>query len=199
MKNFLLAFIVIVSLAACSQKSNDSDRNIQLLTDSTSFSNQNVYTDTAATVQNEPEEIQSVPAPQRKVTVRKPVRRAASSGRVATVPTVSNTPVRTEIPTTATPPVVTSPTVNNNGNETVSTGNQSESGIPGDTQVEKKKGWSKAAQGAVIGGAAGAVGGAIISKKKGLGAVVGAVVGAAGGYIIGKNKDKKDAAKDPFK
>jgi outer membrane lipoprotein SlyB len=45
--------------------------------------------------------------------------------------------------------------------------------------------------GAAIGGVAGAVGGAIISKKKGLGAVVGGVVGAAGGYIIGKGMDKK--------
>lgn len=60
------------------------------------------------------------------------------------------------------------------------------------TQSTKKKGWSKAAQGAVIGGAAGAVGGAIISKHKGTGAAIGAAVGAAGGYIIGRNKDKKD-------
>jgi hypothetical protein len=58
--------------------------------------------------------------------------------------------------------------------------------------TEKKEGWSKAAQGAVIGGATGAVGGAIISKKKGMGAAVGAAVGAAGGYIIGREKDKKD-------
>ena len=58
--------------------------------------------------------------------------------------------------------------------------------------TEKKEGWSKAAQGAVIGGATGAVGGAIISKKKGTGAAVGAAVGAAGGYIIGREKDKKD-------
>ena len=60
------------------------------------------------------------------------------------------------------------------------------------TQTTRKKGWSKAAQGAVIGGAAGAVGGAIISKHKGTGAAIGAAVGAAGGYIIGRNKDKKD-------
>ncbi|MEO9023013.1 MAG: glycine zipper domain-containing protein [Ginsengibacter sp.] len=60
------------------------------------------------------------------------------------------------------------------------------------TTSSKKKGWSKGAQGAVIGGAAGAVGGAIISKKKGTGAVIGGVVGAAGGYIIGHEKDKKD-------
>jgi hypothetical protein len=56
----------------------------------------------------------------------------------------------------------------------------------------KKKGWSKAAKGAVIGAGTGAIAGAIISKKKGLGAVIGGVVGGAGGYIIGRNKDKKD-------
>ena len=43
----------------------------------------------------------------------------------------------------------------------------------------------------MIGGAAGAVGGAIISKKKGTGAIIGGVIGAAGGYILGKKKDKK--------
>lgn len=55
----------------------------------------------------------------------------------------------------------------------------------------QKKGWSNRAKGAVIGGAAGAVGGAIISKKKGTGAVIGGLAGAAGGYIIGNEKDKK--------
>jgi hypothetical protein len=60
------------------------------------------------------------------------------------------------------------------------------------TTTTQKKGWSNKAKGAVIGGAAGAVGGAIISKHKGTGAVVGGVVGAAGGYIIGNEKDKKN-------
>ena len=50
----------------------------------------------------------------------------------------------------------------------------------------------------MIGGVGGAVGGAILSKKKGLGAVVGAVVGAAGDYIIGKNKDKKDQSTNQY-
>jgi uncharacterized iron-regulated membrane protein len=57
---------------------------------------------------------------------------------------------------------------------------------------KKKKGWSKAAQGAVIGGTTGAVAGAIISKNKVAGAVVGGVVGAGVGYGIGRSKDKKD-------
>lgn len=56
----------------------------------------------------------------------------------------------------------------------------------------QKKGWSKAAKGAVIGGATGAVAGAIISKKKGTGAVVGGLLGAGAGYMIGRGKDKKD-------
>lgn len=75
-----------------------------------------------------------------------------------------------------------------------SSGSDNSSGTTGSgtTQGTEKKGWSKAAQGAVIGGAAGAVGGAIISKKKVAGAAVGAAVGAAGGYIIGRDKDKKD-------
>lgn len=58
--------------------------------------------------------------------------------------------------------------------------------------AQRKRGWSKAAKGAVIGAGTGAVAGAIISKKKGLGAVIGGVVGGAGGYIIGRSKDKKD-------
>ena len=74
---------------------------------------------------------------------------------------------------------------------TVNSGNTSGSSTSS-SQGTQKKGWSKAAQGAVIGGAAGAVGGAIISKHKGTGAAIGAAVGAAGGYIIGRNKDKKD-------
>ncbi len=56
----------------------------------------------------------------------------------------------------------------------------------------RKRGWSSAAKGAVIGGGAGAIGGAIISRKKPVqGAIIGGVVGAAGGYIIGKDIDKK--------
>lgn len=57
----------------------------------------------------------------------------------------------------------------------------------------KKKGWSKAAKGAVIGGVTGAAAGAIINKKnRGAGAVIGGAVGAGVGYGIGRAKDKKD-------
>ena len=64
-------------------------------------------------------------------------------------------------------------------------------------KVEKKGGWSKAAKGAVIGGVAGAAGGAVINKQnRVVGAVIGGVLGAAGGYGIGRQMDKKDGRID---
>jgi len=61
------------------------------------------------------------------------------------------------------------------------------------TTTTKKKGWSSAAKGAVIGGVAGAAGGAVINKKnRAAGAVIGGVIGAAGGYGIGRTIDKKN-------
>ncbi len=55
----------------------------------------------------------------------------------------------------------------------------------------RKKGWSSAAKGAVIGGGVGAISGAIIDKKSGRGAIIGGVAGAGAGYLIGRDKDKK--------
>jgi YMGG-like Gly-zipper len=57
----------------------------------------------------------------------------------------------------------------------------------------RKKGWSKAAKGTVIGAGAGAIAGAIINKKnRGAGAVIGGILGAGAGYGIGRSMDKKD-------
>lgn len=59
--------------------------------------------------------------------------------------------------------------------------------------AQEKKGWSKAAKGAVIGGAGGAVLGAVINKRnRAAGAVIGGVLGGAVGYGVGRSKDKKD-------
>lgn len=55
----------------------------------------------------------------------------------------------------------------------------------------EKKGISSAAKGTIIGGAVGAVGGAIISKDNTKGAIIGGVAGAGAGYLIGRDKDKK--------
>ncbi len=57
----------------------------------------------------------------------------------------------------------------------------------------QKKGWSKAAKGAVIGGAGGAVVGAVVNKRdRAAGAVVGGVIGAGVGYGVGRAEDRKD-------
>jgi hypothetical protein len=80
----------------------------------------------------------------------------------------------------------------NTGNGSMGEGSGSET-----AQTEKKEGWSKAAKGAVIGGVAGAAGGAILNKKNRVaGAVIGGVIGAAGGYGVGRTMDKKDGRID---
>jgi cobalamin biosynthesis Mg chelatase CobN len=78
----------------------------------------------------------------------------------------------------------------NSGSGTASSGTAS-SGSTGTTQA--KKGWSKTAKGAVIGGVVGAGAGAVINKKnRAAGAVIGGVVGAGAGAVIGHDMDKKD-------
>ncbi len=66
-------------------------------------------------------------------------------------------------------------------------------GTSGAEEETKKEGMSKAAKGAIIGGAGGAAAGAVINKKnRAAGAVIGAVIGAGGGYVVGRKMDKKD-------
>jgi hypothetical protein len=73
-----------------------------------------------------------------------------------------------------------------NTSPTTTTGNSS-------SGTSEKNGWSKTAKGAVIGGVAGAAGGAIINKKnRAAGAVIGGVIGAGTGAVIGNEIDKKD-------
>ena len=60
-------------------------------------------------------------------------------------------------------------------------------------QAKVKKGWSKSAKYAVIGGVTGVVVGAVVNKKnRAVGAVIGAVLGGGGGYVLGRSQDKKD-------
>jgi len=58
--------------------------------------------------------------------------------------------------------------------------------------VSQKQGWSKAAKGAVIGGAGGALVGGAVSTNKPAGAIIGGAIGAGTGYLIGHGEDKKD-------
>ncbi|MGY0034543.1 YMGG-like glycine zipper-containing protein [Pedobacter sp. NJ-S-72] len=65
------------------------------------------------------------------------------------------------------------------------------------TVTKKKKGWSSAALGTVIGAGAGGLGGALIDKKKGRGAIIGGVAGAGAGYLIGRGQDRKSGRVQP--
>jgi hypothetical protein len=77
----------------------------------------------------------------------------------------------------------------------VSSGSSSSSSSTATAEEPKKKGWSSAAKGAVIGAGAGAITGAMVDKKKGEGAIVGGLLGAgagaATGAIIDNSKKKK--------
>jgi hypothetical protein len=68
------------------------------------------------------------------------------------------------------------------------------------TVQEKRKGWSGAAKGAVIGAGVGAISGAVIDKKKPaqgavIGGLAGAGLGAGTGAILDSEKKKKEAKK----
>jgi hypothetical protein len=197
MKNFLLAILIIAGLAACkSDPEVSQDRNIQLLPDSSSYIS-NVFSDTNNLVKAEPTPAPVAEQPKTKTIVRTIIiEKPAAKSQV--VPQQS--PQSSDIPPVVASAPVSTPPVAGPRSETKRMDSTSISGVDNsastastsDEKVQKKTGMNKATQGAIIGGVAGAVGGAVISKKKGLGAVVGGIAGAAGGYIIGKNMDKKD-------
>ncbi len=57
------------------------------------------------------------------------------------------------------------------------------------TKTKTRKGMSKRAKGAIIGGGAGAIGGAIIGHGV-KGALIGGALGAGAGYVVGNESDK---------
>jgi hypothetical protein len=124
----------------------------------------------------------------------------AVPARVRTVTRYVDVPVKRSTPKASAPvqAPASEPVASNTGSTASSSGDLgTAAGVgnesPAPAAEEKKKGWSKAAKGAVIGGVAGAVGGAVINKKnRGIGAVVGAVIGAGAGYGVGRSQDKKD-------
>lgn len=168
----LLALFSVIFFSACNSGETASERPIHLLQDSTSFSN-NAQTDVADEMQEIDEPTPD--APQQEAS-RKP---APAPKKAPAKSPVADQNVEVQQPAASTPEVESAPQEQSAAQPTVT----------------EKKGMSKSAQGAIIGGAAGAVGGAIISKKKGVGAVVGAAAGAAAGAVIGKQKEKKENAK----
>ena len=164
MKNVSIVLIAAIVFASCKGKDSSlqTDKNIVILTD-TSKAAGSYLSDTGM--------------------AKMPV--AAAPVYVAPAPTKRTTSTRKRSSTT----YGNSNNSNDNNNSSANDGSNSDNGST-TTTTTRKKGWSKTAKGAVIGGVGGAVAGAVIGKGKG--AVIGGVLGAAGGAIIGRSKDKKD-------
>ena len=188
MKQLLLALTIITGIASCKNNADDVEKTgaVQLLPALASYNN-NAASDTSSV---------NAEATRSKTTSRTITKIVYITKKPT--PSVSNIPAPvTETPIPEATPVTPSiPPSESNGPVTApATGTIDKDITPSIPEAVKKKGWSNAEKGAAIGAGTGAIGGIILSKKKGLGAVVGGVVGAAGGYIIGKNIDKKNAGK----
>ena len=162
MKKIIYFLALTAAFTACKPKATlNTDKQVVSLTDS-SFSNGSYLSDTGA--------------------VADPDAFLSSGGVVSgktTVPDAkSNTVRRTN-------------TRSSNNSGTYNSGSSQGSGTASAPATTQKRGISKAAKGAIIGGVGGAVAGAVIGKNA-KGAGIGAAVGAAGGYIIGRSKDRRD-------
>jgi hypothetical protein len=120
---------------------------------------------------------------------------AAAPQQAKTVVVYRDAPAKATAPKKTSSSNSSASSSNSNSNSGVSS---SGSGVgtstsAGEAKTTAKKGISKAAKGAIIGGVGGAIAGAVINKKnRGMGAVIGGVIGAGGGYAIGRGMDKKD-------
>lgn len=68
----------------------------------------------------------------------------------------------------------------------------------GQVIVKEKRAMSRGTKGALIGGAAGALGGGILGHGAG-GALIGGAAGAGAGYLIGRHRDNKYGGYRPLK
>ena len=115
------------------------------------------------------------------------------TGSVIETTTLTNRNQNTAVANRRTTNTNRSSNTNHNGSRTTaSTSNNTNTNSGQTTTVRRRRGWSKAAKDATIGGVGGAVIGAVISKNHVTGAIIGGVIGAGGGYILGRSKDKKD-------
>jgi hypothetical protein len=93
----------------------------------------------------------------------------------------------------ATTSVAQHPKVSNDAPQRVTETAEQTVSSESDNTAQEKKGLSKTAKGAILGGVVGAGSGAILDKKnRGAGAVIGGAVGAGAGAILGNELDKKD-------
>lgn len=194
MKKIILICAAASFFAACNGKS-DTDLETKkdvVVTDTSSMYRSNGSTDTGrATV------VSPVPPPvveTKIITQTRTVyvdRKPKSAPRVNAPNAVAKSNTVTPLPQSSTNSTTTTKSNSSGTGASNTTGTTATPAAP----VAKERGWSNAAKDAVIGGGVGAVGGAIISKKKGKGALIGGVIGAAGGYILGRKKDKADTTR----
>ncbi len=181
MKRILPFLSIAVVLAACGNNAKTSTESIAPVTEQT----QALKVDTTGLaefqnwkLQQQIAEIETPAQPTVQYATAAPVKKARKTYRPA--PKVVE----------QAPPVNTSTTETSTGSADDVVMNSESTNA---AEAPEKKGWSKAAKGAVIGGASGAAAGAVINKKnRALGAVIGGVIGAGGGYVIGRGMDKKD-------
>ena len=198
MKKLFTILAAATIFAACNSKSDlDTNKDV-VLTDTTNMYKSNASTDISSAQAMNPAPVpQQAPQVQTRTIIRE---------RTVYVNRTPRAPKQIMHEATPVDPVVTVPqTQSSTGTNSKSsgttidpsagTGSTAGTGtgttIPTTTPA-KNKGWSNATKDAVIGGASGAVLGAILSRKKVTGAVIGGVVGAAGGYIFGRKKDKSN-------
>ena len=196
MKKLFTILAAATIFAACNSKSDlDTNKDV-VLTDTTNMYKSNASTDISSAQTMNPAPVpQQAPQVQTRTIIRERtvyvnrtpratkqiMHEATPVNPVITVPqTHSNTGTNSQSSGTSVDPAAGT-------GSTAGTGTSTPATIPA-----KNKGWSNATKDAVIGGASGAVLGAIISRKKVTGAVIGGVVGAAGGYIFGRKKDKSN-------
>lgn len=165
MKKLSVIVIVAIIFASCKGKdtSLQTDKNIVILTDTTKAGGSYLSDTGLAKMPVAAAPVYVAPAPTKRTTTTK--RRSSS--------TYGNS------------------STSNNNNSTANSGSGNNNNGTTNTQTTRKRGWSKTAKGAVIGGVGGAVAGGIIGKGA-KGAIIGGVIGAAGGAIIGRSKDRKD-------
>ena len=193
MKKFLTIFSVAAVMTACTSNQKSETDAAATLPAVTQPAALNIDTTGLAQFKEwKQQELVVVQDTKPEVQYKAPVKKARKVYHAPVYKETASVPAPVAT-TTSTPGTTTAPasegTVGNGsaGNGTMSSESTNTAETP------EKKGWSKAAKGAVIGGATGAAAGAVINKRnRVVGAVIGGVIGAGGGFVIGRKMDKKD-------
>jgi hypothetical protein len=183
--NFMKKIIPFLSIAVLLTACGNNAKNDSAAITPVDNQAQSIKTDTSGLAEYQMWKLQ-----QQIAEVETPAEPAVQYASVAPVKKVKKT-YRPAVKVTEQAPETSASTSESNTNSAGDVGMSSESSNA--AEAPEKKGWSKAAKGAVIGGATGAAAGAVINKKnRAVGAVIGGVVGAGAGVIIGRDMDKKD-------